>query len=92
MTGFSVNLIDRHVGSRVRARRIARGMTIANLALALGVEAPEAEMLEEGALRLDAARLLQACRALDCDVSYFFAGFGADQGRRVPHLRLADSD
>ena len=90
MTGCSVNLIDRHVGSRVR--RVEVGMSVVALAEALDATVREVEMFEEGTAHLDAERLLQVCRALDADVSFFYAGFGASAARKAPHLRLADKD
>lgn len=89
MAGFSVSLIDRHVGSRLQARRVELGIGVEELADSLGVEPSEVERFEAGTARLDAQRLLQACRTLKTDVSYFFAGFGAPAPRKAPHLRLA---
>lgn len=66
--------IDRHIGSRVRARRIMLGMSQERLAEALGLTFQQVQKYEKGANRIGASRLLQISGILDVSIEFFFEG------------------
>ena len=71
------NAIDAHVGSRLRMRRIERGMSQEKLAAVFGLTFQQVQKYEKGANRMGSSRLQQAAGILGVPVSYFFEG-GAD--------------
>jgi len=72
MTVKSPNPVDRHVGSRVRMRRMLAGMSQEKLGTALGITFQQIQKYEKGTNRIGASRLQQIARALGVPVSYFF--------------------
>jgi transcriptional regulator with XRE-family HTH domain len=80
MTVKSPNPVDRHVGSRVRMRRMLAGMSQERLGSALGITFQQIQKYEKGTNRIGASRLQQIARVLAVPVSYFFedAPGGAD--------------
>lgn len=75
----SPNEIDKHLGSRVRARRIMLGMSQEKLADALGLTFQQVQKYEKGVNRIGASRLLHIAGILDVSIEFFFEG--------VPGLR-----
>ncbi|MBB4198072.1 hypothetical protein CCR94_04765 [Rhodoblastus sphagnicola] len=73
-TATAINRIDRHIGARVRLRRLLMGIEHAALAQMIGATVPEVQRHEAGGSRIDAKRLFHICRALDVPASYFFEG------------------
>jgi transcriptional regulator with XRE-family HTH domain len=68
------NPIDRHVGSRVRMRRVILGMSQEKLGEALGLTFQQIQKYEKGANRIGASRLQQISRTLDVPPAFFFEG------------------
>jgi transcriptional regulator with XRE-family HTH domain len=68
------NPIDRHVGSRVRMRRMMLGMSQEKLGDALGLTFQQVQKYEKGANRIGASRLQQISQILQVPVSFFFEG------------------
>ncbi len=66
--------VDRHVGMRVRERRIMLGLTQQQLADLIGVTYQQAHKYERGINRISAGRLYGISKALGVPVSYFFDG------------------
>ena len=66
--------IDRHVGARIRERRIMLGLTQQQLADLIGVTYQQAHKYERGINRVSAGRLFEIARVLSVPVSYFFEG------------------
>jgi transcriptional regulator with XRE-family HTH domain len=77
--------IDRHVGARIRGRRIMLGLTQQQLAELVGTTVQQACKYETGLNRVSAGRLYQIAQALDTDVGYFFEAMGRDDTSRVTH-------
>jgi transcriptional regulator with XRE-family HTH domain len=65
---------DRHVGARVRERRIMLGLTQQQLADLLGVTYQQAHKYERGINRVSAGRLYEVAQVLNVPVGYFFDG------------------
>ena len=74
------NPIDKHVGSRVRMRRMMLGMSQEKLGDALGLTFQQVQKYERGANRVSASKLYQAARALQTPISYFFEGLAEPDG------------
>src|ERR1700730_11520183 len=68
------NPIDRHVGSRVRMRRVMLGMSQEKLGGALGLTFQQVQKYEKGTNRIGASRLQQIPRTLDVPPAFFFEG------------------
>ena len=75
--------IDRHVGAKIRERRIMLGLTQQELAEKVGTIPQQVHKYETGANRIDAARLYLLAQALGVGVGYFFEGLG-EGGRPEP--------
>jgi len=72
--------VDRHVGSRVRMRRITVGMSQEKLGEALGVTFQQIQKYEKGSNRISASRMQNIAQVLGVPVSYFFDGAPRDEG------------
>jgi transcriptional regulator with XRE-family HTH domain len=70
----SPNQVDRHIGSRVRARRTMLGMSQEKLADALGLTFQQVQKYEKGVNRIGASRLLHIAGILDVSIEFFFEG------------------
>ena len=68
------NPIDKHVGSRVRMRRMMLGMSQEKLGDALGLTFQQVQKYEKGSNRIGASRLQQISLILQVPVSFFFEG------------------
>ncbi len=68
------NPIDKHVGSRVRMRRMMLGMSQEKLGDALGLTFQQVQKYEKGTNRIGASRLQQISIILQVPVSFFFEG------------------
>lgn len=68
------NPIDKHVGSRVRLRRVLLGLSQEKLGDALGLTFQQVQKYEKGANRIGASRLQEISKILDVPPSYFFDG------------------
>src|SRR5271156_21827 len=70
----SPNPIDKHVGSRVRMRRMMLSMSQEKLGDALGLTFQQVQKYEKGTNRIGASRLQQISQILQVPVSFFFDG------------------
>jgi transcriptional regulator with XRE-family HTH domain len=70
----SPNPIDKHVGSRVRMRRMMLSMSQEKLGDALGLTFQQVQKYEKGTNRIGASRLQQISKILQVPVSFFFEG------------------
>ena len=68
------NPIDKHVGSRVRMRRILLGMSQEKLGEALNLTFQQVQKYEKGTNRIGASRLQQISKTLNVPPAYFFDG------------------
>ncbi len=68
------NPTDRHVGSRVRMRRMMLGMSQEKLGDALGLTFQQVQKYEKGTNRIGASRLHQIARVLSVPVEFFYEG------------------
>jgi transcriptional regulator with XRE-family HTH domain len=68
------NPTDKHVGARVRMRRMMLSMSQEKLGDALGLTFQQVQKYEKGANRIGASRLQQIAHILQVPVSFFFDG------------------
>jgi len=80
MTKKTPNPIDKHVGSRVRMRRMMIGMSQEKLGEKLGITFQQIQKYEKGTNRIGASRLQQIATVLSVPVSFFFEGAPAPEG------------
>lgn len=73
-----MDLIDIHLGRRLRRRRRILGLTQQQLAGACGVRFQQIQKYECAANRMSAARLWQLAEVLEVPVSYFYEGLSQD--------------
>lgn len=81
------NIIDTHVGARMRLRRTLLGVSQEQLAEALGLTFQQVQKYERGTNRISASRLFQLSRVLDVPITWFFDEMDdavAAQGGRIP--------
>ena len=74
MSKKSPNPIDKHVGSRVRMRRMMLGMSQEKLGDALSLTFQQVQKYEKGTNRIGASRLQQISDTLQVPPSFFFEG------------------
>ncbi|NIJ57005.1 transcriptional regulator with XRE-family HTH domain [Pseudochelatococcus lubricantis] len=70
----TANKIDKHVGSRVKARRQELGISQEKLGNALGVTFQQVQKYEKGTNRISASRLQQIGAVLGVPAAFFFEG------------------
>ena len=71
--------IDRHVGSRVRMRRLLVGMSQEKLAQALGLTFQQVQKYEKGTNRIGASRLHLIASVLGVPIEFFYEGAPASK-------------
>lgn len=73
--------IDKHIGQRLRERRIVLGLSQTNLADGLGITFQQLQKYEKGHNRIAAGRLYGCAELLSVSPEYFFEGLeGSDYG------------
>ena len=83
------NPVDKHVGSRVRMRRMMVGMSQERLGEALGLTFQQVQKYEKGTNRIGASRLQQIAQVLQVPVAFFFEDVPRQE--RLEELRDAPS-
>lgn len=89
--------VDRHVGHRVRVRRLLVGVSQEKLGDALGVTFQQIQKYEKGTNRISASRLRQIADMLGVPVSFFYEGApradgGREEGAAEPASDMAAHD
>ena len=67
-----ITAIDSEIGALIRKRRVASGLTLQALAVALGCTHQQLSKYEKGQNRVSAARLLQIAETLQKPVASFY--------------------
>ena len=68
------NPTDKHVGGRVRMRRLMLEMSQGKLGDALGLTFQQVQKYEKGVNRIGAGRLFEVSRILGVGIDYFYEG------------------
>jgi transcriptional regulator with XRE-family HTH domain len=71
-----LNPTDKHVGGRLRMRRLMLDMSQSDIASALGVTFQQVQKYEKGTNRISASRLQHISQILQVPVPFFFEGAG----------------
>ena len=79
MSKKSPNPTDKHVGARVRMRRMMLGMSQTKLGDGLDLTFQQVQKYEKGANRIGASRLQHIAIILQVSVSFFFEGLPESQ-------------
>jgi transcriptional regulator with XRE-family HTH domain len=82
-----VHPTDKHVGNRLRMRRLMLNKSQSEIANALGLTFQQLQMYEKGTNRISASRLQRLCSILQVPVSFFFEG-----GPQEPKLPALGND
>jgi transcriptional regulator with XRE-family HTH domain len=85
------NPTDKHVGARVRMRRMMLGMSQEKLGDALDLTFQQVQKYEKGANRIGASRLQQIAHILQVPVAFFFEGAPSVPGFQPNSLSEAPS-
>jgi transcriptional regulator with XRE-family HTH domain len=85
------NPTDKHVGARVRMRRMMLSMSQEKLGDALGLTFQQVQKYEKGANRIGASRLQQIAHILQVPVAFFFEGAPNAPGQQGDGLSEAPS-
>jgi transcriptional regulator with XRE-family HTH domain len=72
---------DKHVGKRIRMRRLMLNMTQEDLAGQLKLTYQQLQKYETGANRISAGRLLELSHALRAPIEFFFDGLPGPKGK-----------
>ena len=80
MAAKAPNPIDKHVGNRMRMRRMMLGMSQEKLGDAFGITFQQVQKYEKGTNRISASRLQHAAHILQVPVPFFFEGAPAVPG------------
>jgi transcriptional regulator with XRE-family HTH domain len=85
--------IDRHVGTRIRGRRVGLRISQTKLGQSIGVTFQQIQKYESGTNRVGASNLFKIAKALGVDVSFFFEGVPPSEFESIPEPApgLADS-
>jgi transcriptional regulator with XRE-family HTH domain len=81
---------DRHVGAKLRERRLMLGMSQQQMADLIGVTYQQAHKYEKGINRIASGRLYAIAQGLGVEMSYFYEGIGGapDAFEPTPKQRL----
>jgi transcriptional regulator with XRE-family HTH domain len=74
MVKMAPNPVDKHVGSRIRMRRLMLGMSREKLSDDLGLTWQQVQKYENGKNRIGASRLQHISHILQIPVPFFFEG------------------
>ena len=68
------NLVDSHIGRRLRLRRTLMGLSQEKLGEAMGLSFQQVQKYERGTNRIGASRLFELSKILSVPVTYFYDG------------------
>ena len=74
---------NRHLGSKLRLRRLALGLTQTKVAQAINVTFQQIQKYEKGTNGISSLRIMQLANFLRVPVVYFYEGFSAYEGEFV---------
>ncbi len=79
--------IDKHIGYKLKLRRVDAGMSQEALGEKVSLSFQQIQKYEKGANRISASRLFELARILEVEISYFFEGFETSSS----YMRMEDS-
>lgn len=85
----SPSTVDKHVGKRVRMRRLMIKMSQEKLAAQLGLTFQQVQKYEKGVNRISASRLREMSHALRVPIPFFFEGLPEQKGGSAKEVKEA---
>lgn len=85
---MATNMIDQHIGLKIKLRRSALGITQNELGKILGVTFQQVQKYEKGANKIGSGKLYEIAEVLDSPIEYFYEGLDKNAAKKA---RLADS-
>ena len=79
---------NRHLGSKLRMRRLALGLTQTKVAQAINVTFQQIQKYEKGTNGISSLRIMQLANFLKVPVVYFYEGFSTYEGEVVGQERI----
>ena len=79
---------NRHLGSKLRMRRLALGLTQTKVAQAINVTFQQIQKYEKGTNGISSLRIMQLANFLKVPVVYFYEGFSSYEGEVVGNERI----
>jgi len=79
---------NRHLGSKLRMRRLALGLTQTKVAQAINVTFQQIQKYEKGTNGISSLRIMQLANFLKVPVVYFYEGFSSYEGEVVGQERI----
>ena len=74
---------NKHLGNKLKLRRLALGLTQTKVAKAINVTFQQIQKYETGANRVSASRLWDIASTLDVSINFFFDGLQAEKGVKI---------
>lgn len=84
------NPVDKHVGERVRMRRMVLGMSQERLGEQLGLTFQQVQKYEKGVNRIGASRLFDLAQVLSVPIQYFYENMPASLSGHAAAPGMAD--
>ena len=79
---------NRHLGSKLRMRRLSLGLTQTKVAQAINVTFQQIQKYEKGTNGISSLRIMQLANFLKVPVVYFYEGFSSYEGEVVGNERI----
>jgi len=79
---------NRHLGSKLRMRRLALGLTQTKVAQAINVTFQQIQKYEKGTNGISSLRIMQLANFLKVPVVYFYEGFSTYAGEIVENEQI----
>lgn len=73
------DMLDRHIGTRLKMRRILCGFSQDELAQMLGITFQQIQKYEKAINRVSASRLYEIAKILKTNLDYFYEGYEENQ-------------
>ena len=84
--------LDRHIGLRLKMRRILCGLSQDDLAQKLGITFQQIQKYEKAMNRISASRLFEIAKILDVRLEYFYEGYEDDASIFVTEKGVSEKD
>ena len=83
---------NRHLGSKLRMRRLALGLTQTKIAQAINVTFQQIQKYEKGTNGISSLRIMQLANFLKVPVVYFFEDYPAYNNQQITDVEKTESE
>ena len=83
---------NKHLGSKLRMRRLSLGLTQTKVAQAINVTFQQIQKYEKGTNGVSSSRLMQLANFLKVPITYFYEDFSGYKGESEAENSSSDSD